>query len=166
MKTLIAAGLAFAAACGLSTPAAAKPFNITISAFITGERYTVPCDLVVPECFVIEPFAGKVQSPVFGVDLQQGANMFADGSFYGSGAFSGTIVNDNGVLSGLNLRFGSRTCGPGIPSVGCVEIRGGAASFDVSGGVPEPSTWALLLAGFTATGVALRRRKATAITTA
>jgi hypothetical protein len=31
---------------------------------------------------------------------------------------------------------------------------------DISGGVPEPATWALMVGGFLGAGSALRRRKA------
>ncbi|OYW83985.1 MAG: hypothetical protein B7Z20_11720 [Sphingobium sp. 32-64-5] len=49
-----------------------------------------------------------------------------------------------------------------------LELAGGAAYFDnVSlgasgsvGGVPEPASWALLIAGFGLTGAAMRRRRA------
>ena len=47
------------------------------------------------------------------------------------------------------------------PDIGPIQITGGAGivNSSIAAAVPEPSTWAMMLFGFGAMGVALRRRK-------
>ncbi|NVD44296.1 PEPxxWA-CTERM sorting domain-containing protein [Qipengyuania atrilutea] len=54
-----------------------------------------------------------------------------------------------------------RTFGGGIPQTGN-QIVGSVGT--VNGAVPEPATWAMMLLGFAATGMAMRRRKQANVT--
>ncbi|QMW24505.1 PEPxxWA-CTERM sorting domain-containing protein [Sandaracinobacteroides saxicola] len=50
-------------------------------------------------------------------------------------------------------------------NTGIADLAKGEGTFgytDITAGVPEPATWALFIAGFGLTGVALRRRPARA----
>lgn len=61
------------------------------------------------------------------------------------------VVSDNADIYGL--RFG-----------GNYILASGTATGDIAtGGVPEPATWGLMIMGFGATGVLVRRRRRTAI---
>ncbi len=89
--------------------------------------------------------------------------------------FAGNIIADQSVT----LNTGSRIlCGRAIALVGAVTMDGNTVSNDCAsndhlsgrsdfgsagfaGGVPEPDSWLLLLAGFGLTGTLLRRRTAT-----
>ena len=50
----------------------------------------------------------------------------------------------------------------GTVAVSAIQSRDFSAFSELSGGVPEPSAWALLILGFGATGVALRRQRRSA----
>jgi len=67
------------------------------------------------------------------------------------------------ALTGLNLTGGSHTVQlfnqPGY-WIFSSEIQ----FFGTAGGVPEPATWVMLLAGFGAAGAGMRRRKALLVT--
>ena len=62
------------------------------------------------------------------------------------------------VLTGRDLNYSFQSCPPGVPTVGCRLTTATAVTFAVSGGVPEPATWALMLLGFGGIGLAMRRR--------
>ncbi|CAM3200179.1 hypothetical protein SPAN111604_09995 [Sphingomonas antarctica] len=91
----------------------------------------------------------------------------ADYTFY-SDADGGGFLNGFVAYYSAQL-FGGTTAAPtfyngvfdlsdfgGGPPVGTLTITNGATL--PTGGVPEPASWALMLAGFGAAGVALRRR--------
>ena len=94
------------------------------------------------------------------MSLTEGDNPFSYGNTFGPGLYSGTIVNHAGVLTGRNLQFvyADASCRTG--AVGCRNIVATSATFDViEAAVPEPATWAMMLIGFGAMGVQLRRRR-------
>lgn len=69
---------------------------------------------------------------------------------YGPGVFAGGFFFDRRVIDGSQNLFETRA-----------QARLAPASISVSsapGAVPEPATWALMIAGFGAAGTALRRR--------
>lgn len=80
-------------------------------------------------------------------------------------------INDNAgsslTITGLSIGFGSGWTGDFYGAIDNVHIGftdGPNHSFDFAvadagGAVPEPATWAMMIAGFGATGVAMRRRK-------
>ena len=82
------------------------------------------------------------------------------------GSFTGYLLNaDTAALTGI---------GPFIGNVSTYFIGANTALFEVDvvngrgpngGGVPEPATWALLIAGFGLAGAALRRRRTAFVTT-
>jgi hypothetical protein len=98
--------------------------------------------------------------------------------FAGPALFSFNKMNDAMVV-GNNIGFGSYTVGPatpgfgfylkglsGTPSLGSLSYSANgqiwhATEFSVSApsGVPEASTWAMLIGGFGAVGVALRKAR-------
>lgn len=147
-------------ALGAATPVSAAVLPYTLSGTITGTQTTVVCDLNPnePACLVNSPFT---QSFAFtlSLDLIPGLNPFETGSPYsGFGAFAGTILNENGSLSGLDMSFGQSSCGPGVPGIGCFTRVGSAPTFIVQPGVdvPEPATWLLMLLGFGVLGTTMR----------
>ncbi len=95
------------------------------------------------------------------------------------------IVFDNAqVITGLSHIGGSLTNGGLVPTLGFTDnsvsikyspelfnFTGQSAQFqvvlsDVAGGVPEPTTWAMLIIGFGAVGVAARRSRRGIVQTA
>ncbi|MBB6122478.1 PEPxxWA-CTERM sorting domain-containing protein [Sphingobium subterraneum] len=82
------------------------------------------------------------------------------------------IVNGLGVASGSQTSIGSNgrvnySVEAGDPSIIGAIFRSGGNSFEfdnlATNAVPEPTTWAMMLAGFGAMGVALRRRRRVAV---
>lgn len=83
--------------------------------------------------------------------------------------FTGTLNFVNGSLFGTNLSYGYQfsTCRFG-QTYGCTDVRkdGSAPTFAVHfvraygspAPVPEPATWAMMLAGFGLAGAAIRKR--------
>lgn len=74
------------------------------------------------------------------------------GTGYGSPPSASAYVLDHSCSE----RYGNPglACAPGTPGLNF--------AFRLSGGVPEPQSWVLLIAGFGLTGAAMRRRKAVA----
>lgn len=146
-----------------AAPAAAASYLVTsISADLTINRQTFICFVGSPDC------ATSVVNTTFVTPFEQSGSFFLtitnEGDTQlsqrrGDIAISGIINNTNGVLTGRNLVVDYQsTCRLGLFS-GCIEQTGRAATFNVVGGVPEPSTWAMMLFGFGAIGTAMRRRR-------
>ncbi|WP_419807623.1 PEPxxWA-CTERM sorting domain-containing protein [Sphingomonas sp.] len=77
-------------------------------------------------------------------------------------------TDGNQVLPGTNGVF---TLKLGDDRVSSVMFASGSNSFEldnfaIAGGVPEPTTWALMIVGFGAVGGAMRRRRAPSLATA
>lgn len=152
------------AALGMAaSPAEAANYVVSISGSVTGTTVTTLCASG-PGCLPSaqtksDLYSGSFSKAIGTLDLKEGDNAFSFGSLYSGGLFSGIITNNGGVLTGSNLSFSLQTCSAGAPSVGCQVTTGSARLFAVSGGVPEPATWALMLMGFGAVGSALRRSR-------
>ncbi len=131
-------------------PAEATVTTVQVSGIVSGTSFIWPTGL--------EGWMAPVVTPSFTWDLQEGGNDFSYGSVRSEGLFTGTITDVAGVLTGQNLRYTYSSCAPRTEQDGCHDDAGIAATFLVSGGVPEPASWAMMAAGFAAAGVALRRR--------
>ena len=162
--------IATAAIAGLTAaPASATQFlDVRITGDLGGAISTVQCG-VGSNAACLSSFPGGSSSESFlrsfslmlgAMNLAEGDNAFSYGYAFGSGLYSGTIANHGGVLTGRNIQFvyADASCRSG--AIGCRNIVGSSASFDVvQAAVPEPATWAMMLIGFGAMGVALRRRR-------
>ena len=96
---------------------------------------------------VLIPTGTTVSGPGFFLASFDTANQFNDG------VYSVNSVFDGSAISGFANTAGAIT-----------QFTGVASDGTASGTVPEPATWALMLAGFGMAGVALRRRIATGAT--
>ena len=69
----------------------------------------------------------------------------------------------NGALSAENLLFYRNDAHFNYGNADCANANCGGGGFTVQlgGGVPEPATWALMVMGFGAVGLGLRRRRET-----
>ena len=145
-------------ALAFAAPARAELLPYTLSGTISGTQTTVVCVLNPnePPCFVNTPFTLPFVFTEY-LDLNTGLNEFQSGRPL-EFLFTGTILNENGELSGLDMFFGQRSCGPGVPGVGCFWRSGTAPTFVVQqgAGVPEPPTWLFMLLGFGWVGTRLR----------
>ena len=152
MLAILAAITAMAA----GAPASAKVFDISFTAETTGYQITFGCPTeMIDGC--ITPYSRNVAF-AFRNDLSDGENTFNIGGYYAGGVTTFTILKEGDYLFGRNLSFGYKSCS-GIPPAGCYALSASAATFDVAGGVPEPATWAMLVAGFGMVGLGLRRRR-------
>ena len=92
--------------------------------------------------------------------ITQEGDTFFDVQGYDRSFFSGVINNSGGILTGRDLRVGFRASCAYTLQPGCVSSDILVAStFGVTGGVPEPGTWAMMLLGFGAIGWAMRRAR-------
>jgi hypothetical protein len=80
----------------------------------------------------------------------------------------GTDILDNMSIAANGSSGFTPPLGPGTYAVWVQEASSGTAtySFDFQLSVPEPSTWAMMLAGFGLMGLALRRKRQRALATA
>lgn len=168
MRTsLLIAGLALTS---FATPASAavQLFNLSINGTVSGTQSTLVCNASsTPDCLQVhggglrnDPFSTSFSVAFGSLPLAEGDTPFTFGSEFSSGVYSGIINNAGGVLTGRNLSFQQSdggACRLGL--IGCSSRIGTAATFNVVGGVPEPTTWALMLLGFGAIGGALRRQR-------
>ena len=143
--------------------AGATVFDVDIFAQLTGTNTRAACGpgQTFPYCPVETlPYANSFSAALGPIDLAPGDNPFSWGGYYTTGLVSGTIVNTDGLLTGRDLTYNYAACSG--PCAGD-HIFASAATFVVTGGltgaVPEPATWALLLTGVAALGWALRRRQ-------
>lgn len=94
--------------------------------------------------------------------LEYGGNNVALGQSYyiGGLAFSPTGISSNTNDFLLHFNPYTRTAGAFYYStVGLNEIPSGTATLAIATAVPEPATWAMMLLGFGAVGIAMRRRR-------
>jgi len=88
-----------------------------------------------------------------------------DGGYLGfqQGAYSGNHYWCNATITqGFDCKAGGQTVAP-ISVFSAYEFqafRGNVVIASVAGSVPEPASWAMMLAGFGVLGTALRRRRA------
>jgi len=150
------------ALCGLAAwpgTASAAVFDIAIFADVTGTNSVAACGpgQTFPNCSLQDlPYSASIAQYVGPTDLVQGDNPFSYGGYYTFGLLTGTINNDNGVLTGRDLTFSRASCSGPCPGD---HIYATASTFRVTGGVPEPETWALLVVGIGAVASTLRHAK-------
>lgn len=162
------------AAASLSAPASAQLFTtLPFFGYVTGteDRYNcgsaASCTALigtgVPFSEFGVPFEAAISGNFGGATIGDGQSVFVTtGNPSGVSAiyYSGTITNNGGVLTGTNLFYYTNTCPQGGFSNPCTTVTATAPTFVVRAGVPEPTTWAMMLMGFGAIGFSMRRRKA------
>lgn len=135
---------------GLQPPASNGSYYADASAFVsitytTGSRTWTLADLVSDS--LVGYTAGGQLAQVF-IDLAPGGD---------------TSSPEFSLISAFDS-FGLGDAGGLILCQGCVSggdsITGGGPGGDLPGSVPEPATWALLIAGFAGLGAQLRKRRA------
>ena len=91
---------------------------------------------------------------------------FTTGQWYfATVSFGSSIVGSVYGSDGTTLLGQLTASGLSRGTSGGVAVRGFAASFDTIGltAVPEPASWAMMIAGFGLVGAAMRRRRETAV---
>lgn len=165
--------LAAVAAASLSEPASAQLFTpLPFFGYVTGVKdllncgSAASCDALigtgVPFSEFGVPFEAAISGDFGGAVIGDGQSvLLTQGSPSGVSAifYSGTVTNNGGVLTGTNLNYFTNTCPEGSFSAPCTTIRATAPTFVVRAGVPEPSTWAMMLLGFGAIGMAFRTKR-------
>ena len=156
-----------AAVAALWAPAAsaAELLNLRLDAYLTGTRTIFACDgSDIDGCTTTESLAFN-----WSYNLLLDPALFSDGfetfqvggAGSPSGIFTGRINYLGGTsFTGINLDYQNFSNAPrlcGSVCYGSFEIAS-ASTFSVAG-VPEPSTWALLVLGFGTIAGAMRRRR-------
>lgn len=139
----------------------AAVFDINIFADISGTDTRSACGpgQVFPACpLETAPYETSLSRYLGPIDLLPGDNPFTYGGFYSGGYITGIINNVDGVLTGRDLAYSYASCSGPCPGD---HIYATAASFLVTGGVPEPETWATLLTGIGLVGWTMRRARRT-----
>jgi len=143
----------------VSAQANATVFDINVFADVTGTDTRSACGpgQVFPYCpLETIPYQASISRYLGPIDLVQGDNPFTYGGYYSSGYITGTINNDNGLLTGRDLTFAYAACSAVCPGD---HVYATASTFRVTGGVPEPGTWLTLLLGIGAVAWAARRAR-------
>lgn len=143
----------------------ATVFNVDIFANVSGTDQRAACGAgqVFPYCpLETIPYQASISRSLGPIDLLPGDNSFTYGGYYSTGLLTGIINNTNGLLTGRNLTYAYAACSGPCPGD---HVYATAASFLVTGGVPEPGTWVTLLVGIGAVGWAARRRRRPATAT-
>lgn len=83
------------------------------------------------------------------------------GSIFGGGAFTYAGFATSGSERITSVAFAGETADPFSTDLGMAEVQYGNP-----GAVPEPSSWAMLLAGFGLIGAVVRRRRQVAVVSA
>jgi len=176
LRSLLALTCVSLAALTVSTSASAAKvlFEITGDDVIsfTVDKSPTP-DFFTTNFFRLE----QVPITVNGLDGSNQSNFSAErfefffsSSLYEFGSFAnfwtGTYESPT-FITGNYMLYGENYTNPGDSEIPFGDPRSGIYSLsisDVSGAIPEPATWAMLIAGFGMVGVAARRKRQTAVT--
>jgi hypothetical protein len=160
---------AIAAVMTCAPASATEPFRLWISGTVTGTTTTYNCGPGMFNCVTYSPFSQDVlfDMPASSADYLDGSHYFSWGNAYTEfGLYGGLISTSGGSFVGTDLTFNRAT--PDIRFCGsscfATQVVAGASTFQVSTAppIPEPSTWAMMLLGFGAIGVSIRRGRKTA----
>lgn len=147
--------LVFAAFAAAWSTAPAQAVVISVSGVVSGTTQTLTCQFG-PICqetsFSRDDFF--VQSRDININVVDGVNSFVITNAFRTESFQGTFVNSGGVFTGIELFYVQDTC----PTSSCVIRIGRSTRFNVSGGIPEPTTWLMLIGGFGLIGGVMRDR--------
>lgn len=152
-----------------ATPAEAtvKVFDVSVFGTVNGFTRTIACNSGSPDSCLSTYPGGYTSAPFsqgfgnnFGpIGLEEGLNQLTFGYIFGGGVYNLLVNRSGDLLTGTSVTYDFTSGGVRFGQVGAYEISASARSFNVTGGVPEPRTWAMMLLGFGAMGVSLRRRK-------
>jgi hypothetical protein len=162
MKMFPRALLASAALVALATPASAVTYVFTLSNGLTGS-WQLPAspvpDVVLAGAFRINTVTGILNGNPFTAFME----------FYETGGGGGVCASE-GLGCGLLDLYGPQlftgtTAAPTF-TLGSFEMTNAFGAplatltiAEASAGIPEPATWAMLIAGFGLVGTGLRRRR-------
>ena len=117
--------------------------------------------------------AFTLNSGYFTSAWNDGATLLVEGLSSGNVLFSDTFLLDTGGPSFLNFNWGgidelqfsiSGGSPSGLPGVGdYFGVDDLSITIGGTGAIPEPSSWAMLIAGFGLSGAAMRRRRMAAV---
>ncbi len=168
LKTLFASAAvlsAFAVAAPASavtivTPFITGPFSasslgtIPATKLVSGNTYDFSFDLVTP-------LGSSTSVQLSAQLLKKGASTpeLIQYSLYSGTSGSGTFLSQSSVDYSPTIAF-TPAAGSYYVEVNYIAVSGEVAGGTLTSAVPEPASWAMMLVGFGALGVALRRRAA------
>lgn len=167
MRTIAVAIGLYSLFAAMPAEATVKVFDVTVSGTVTGVTTTIACNSGSPDtCLATYP-GGNITTPFvqafsnnFGpIGLEEGLNHLSFGFIYAAGFYDLFVNRSGDFLTGTSVTYDYESAGVRFGQVGAFGTHASATSFAVAGGVPEPSTWAMMLLGFGAMGICLRRRK-------
>lgn len=168
-STVLKPAMLFAAGSIATTSAnAATVMDVNIGATPEGTDIKLAGSSTAQYRFQIRPksnFPGELNAPY--LDGLNGAQVSTDFSLqpgYPANANYGSSVKTNATFTPVDRFYGLRFASNGIAYNGFAGVSGDGSTitkigFAAAGGVPEPSTWALMIAGFGGIGLAMRRRR-------
>ncbi len=169
-STVLKPAMLFAAGSIATTSAnAATVMDVNIGATPEGTAIKLAGSSTAQYRFQIRPKTNMPEGFVTGTYLDglNGAQVSTDFSHqpgYPANANYGSSVKTNATFTPVDRFYGLRFASNGIAYNGFAGVSGDGSTitkigFAAAGGVPEPSTWALMIAGFGGIGLAMRRRR-------
>ena len=160
----ISLSLLFAA---MPAQATVKVFDVGVFGTVNGVRSTIACNSgspagclsTYPSGFSYTPFTQSFGYNFGPIGLEEGLNQLTFGYLYGAGVYNLLVNRSGDLLTGTSVTYDFSDGGIRFGQVGGYAISASSNSFNVTGGVPEPATWAMMLLGFGAISLSLRRRK-------
>jgi hypothetical protein len=152
------------------TPISSTPFEPNV--WLASPGYTDegagPNSTVILTVTGNEDFVGTLASPTYALGFDVFLNDWpATLSFFNGATLLATLTYDTPPEPGNNVAFGGITSTEGVTSFRWTATNGQYLDTAIDNifvgsppGVPEPSTWAMMMLGFGAIGLAMRRTKA------
>ncbi len=124
--------------------------SYTVKFWLAGEDFVIPGAVEQVDVFMTSGSASALQT--YSAPVSSNTTPFGSGPLWDHWSSFNYSFVANATSATINFMQTTATRGSGDTGIDNISI---------SGGVPEPTTWALMVGGFGLAGAALRRRRAT-----